>query len=251
MMARRVACGDPFKLVLLDAQMPAMDGFAVATSIKCIPESAETIIMMLSSSDQHNDASRCRESGIETYLVKPVKQSDLLNSIIATLSSHSETPLKQSNPNPPNRPNQLSGQAKLHILVAEDNAVNQTLIKRLLEKRGYSAVLAENGKQALAALQSGDRFDAVLMDVQMPEMNGFEATKAIRLKEHETGDHIPIIALTAHALKGDDERCLQAGMDGYLSKPIQSEELFNTIERLASGTVIVKQNIDRTIESRV
>jgi len=233
-MMRAASAGRPFRLVLLDACMPGMDGFDIASRIKETPELAGAIIMMLTSNNHHNDAARCRELGVGAYLLKPVTQSNLFDSIMTALGALSiaEEPLRPavSSTPPPVR-------TGLHILLAEDNTVNQKLAVRLLEKQGHTVVVAENGRDALAALES-DSFDVVLMDVQMPEMNGFEATAAIRERERATGAHIPIIAMTAHALKGDRERCLAAGMDDYVSKPIRPVELAKAIEGQVAGTAV-------------
>jgi two-component system, sensor histidine kinase and response regulator len=221
--------GVPFSLVLLDAHMPHMDGFTVAESIKQSPTLAHATIMMLTSGGHSKDAARCRELGIASYLTKPIKQSDLLNAIVSVLPS-TAPPTPTAFPRPPVL---TKSQRALHILLVEDNPVNQRLAVRLLEKRGHSVVVANNGKEALVALAK-EPFALVLMDVQMPEMDGFAATKAIRQLEESTGAHIPIIALTAHAMRGDRERCLAAGMDAYLSKPLQAQQMFEVIEQLVS-----------------
>jgi two-component system, sensor histidine kinase and response regulator len=224
---RAVTIGRPLPLVLLDAVMPEMDGFALAEQIKAEPDLAAATIMMLSSADRQSDAARCRDLGVAVYLVKPVKQSDLLDAILTTLASAPER-LQAPRPAPP--AGVPSGRS-LRILLAEDVVVNQMLAVRLLEKHGHTVVVANNGREALTVLER-ERFDLVLMDVQMPEMDGFEATATLRRREQGTGRRLPVIALTAHALKGDSERCLEAGMDGYVSKPIRSAELFQQIARL-------------------
>lgn len=220
--------GEPFSLVLLDAHMPHLDGFSVAESIKQSPSLAHATIMMLTSGGHSKDAARCRELGIASYLTKPIKQSDLLNAIMAVLPS-TATPTRLS---PLPIPALTRSSRALHILLVEDNPVNQRLAVRLLEKRGHSVVVANNGKEALVELAKAP-FALVLMDVQMPEMDGFAATKAIRQQEESTGAHIPIVALTAHAMRGDRDRCLAAGMDAYLSKPLQAQQMFEVIEQLA------------------
>ncbi|MGH9822767.1 MAG: response regulator [Blastocatellia bacterium] len=225
LMMRCLKAGDPFQLVLLDAQMPGFDGFAVAAEIQHIPELTGATVMMLSSSDQHNDVSRCKEVGIAKYLVKPIKKADLLQAILTLVASR------------PLEPRELASAADvapatksgLRLLLAEDNPVNQKLVTRLLEKQGHRVIVAENGEEALLALERA-WFDAVLMDVQMPGMDGFEATAAIRQKELGTGNRIPIIAMTANAMKGDCERCLEAGMDAYVSKPVRSVDLLKVID---------------------
>jgi PAS domain S-box-containing protein len=216
---------EPFALVLLDVMMPEMDGFEVARRIKADPVLAGTTIIMLSSGDQARDAALCRELGVGRYLVKPVKQSDLLDSIITLLARvelEAQSARCPTEPAPPPPP--AAEGRSLHVLLAEDNVVNQKLALRLLEKMGHSVVVANNGREAVEAV-GREAFDLVLMDVQMPEMGGLEATVAIRLREAVTRAHLPIIALTAHAMKGDRERCLEAGMDGYVTKPIRTQEL--------------------------
>jgi len=217
--------GRPFPLVLLDGQMPEMDGFTLADRIKGDPDLVGASIMMLTSAGHLGDATRCRELGISGYLVKPIRQGELLDSICQILQ---KSPKKSIEPLV-TRHSLRENKSRSRVLLAEDNAVNQTLAVRLLEKRGYVVTVAGDGRAALAAVEK-EPFDLILMDIQMPEMDGFEATLAIRQREQSTGGHVPIIAMTAHALKGDEERCLSAGMDGYVSKPIRSHELFTAIE---------------------
>jgi PAS domain S-box-containing protein len=222
--------GRPFPLILLDAQMPDMDGFTLAAEIKRTPKLAGATIMMLTSAGYAGDAARCRELGIIVYLVKPIQQVELLEAIRLALN----IPEEQRNEAPLITRHSLREQrAHLSILLAEDNAVNQMLAVRVLQKRGHEVTVAATGKEALDALEKHS-FDVVLMDIQMPEMDGFEATAAIRSREQETGGHIPIVAMTAHAMKGDQERCLEAGMDSYISKPIRSDQLFQVIEELTA-----------------
>ena len=219
--------GLPFPLVLVDANMPEMDGFALVEQIRRNPGLAGAIIMMLTSAGQTGDAARCRELGVARYLIKPIGQSELLDAILQAVGSEPEAVAPPAQPSI-HQPLQqrLRG---LRILLAEDNPVNQKLVVRLLEKRGQNVQTAGNGREALEKLKEAD-FDLVLMDVQMPVMGGFEATAAVREGEKGTGRHIPILALTARAMKGDRERCLAAGMDGYIGKPIRLEELFEQIE---------------------
>ena len=233
MMEQAISSGDPFPLALLDVQMPEMDGFELAKRIKQHPKLAKTRIIILSSASQREDAIRCQELGIAARLLKPIKQSSLLDAIVKTmeLPSQDEEHKSQVSSESLN-----DGQYPRHILLAEDNAVNQKLAVRILEKHGHTVVVAGNGREALSALER-ESFDLVLMDVQMPEMDGLEATIAIREKEKITGAHIPIIAMTAHAMKGDRERCLDAGMDGYVAKPIKIAELFETIESMVSTSI--------------
>ena len=218
--------GSPFPLVLLDGQMPEIDGFTLAKQIQDHPELVRTTIMMLTSADQLGDAMLCRELGISAYLVKPVRQSELLNLICKSLQQSPQSDGERS------RPQMLREDAgSFRVLMAEDNRVNQTLARRLLEKRGYAVTVVDDGRAALAALDH-DSFDIVLMDIQMPIMDGFEATAAIRKQELKSGAHIPIVAMTAHAFKGDRERCLASGMDAYVSKPVRQRELYATVARV-------------------
>jgi CheY-like chemotaxis protein len=222
--------GRTFPLILLDAQMPEMDGFALAEYIKRHPSYRAATIMMLSSAGQRGDAMRCRELGVAAYLTKPVRQSELMDAILTALGTRAQTEAK---PALVTRHSLRESQNRLRVLLAEDNAVNQLVALRLLERFGHTVTVAANGKKALEAWEKGG-FDAILMDVQMPEMNGWEATRAIREKERSTGGRIPIIAMTAHAMKGDDERCFAAGMDDYLTKPIRTEELMTVLEKVGA-----------------
>ena len=185
--------------------------------------------MLLTSAGQRGDATRCRELGVAGYLTKPVSQAELLDAILRLLGSRPEA--EDSHPLITRHSLREERKAR-RVLLAEDNLVNQTVALCLLQKRGYEVEVAATGRDALEKL-AREKFDLVLMDVQMPEMDGFEATAAIREIEKATGDHLPIIAMTARAMKGDRERCLAAGMDGYVAKPIQSQELFAQIEKLA------------------
>jgi signal transduction histidine kinase/CheY-like chemotaxis protein len=217
-----------FALLLVDAQMPAMDGFSLVERIRQQGDLRKITIMMLTSAGQRGDAARCRQLGIAAYLVKPIVQSQLLDAILNVLGTN----VQQAEPPPlVTRHSLREGHRSLRVLLAEDNLVNQVLASRLLEKLGHTVLVAGNGRKVLEALEKQE-FDLVVMDVSMPEMDGFEAAAAIRTKEGATGSHIPIIAMTAHAMKGDRERCLAAGMDAYVSKPIQASELFEAIKTL-------------------
>jgi two-component system, sensor histidine kinase and response regulator len=222
--------GELFALVLIDAQMPEMDGFALVERLVCSPLPMENIIMMLTPASQHGDTARYRALGVAAFVTKPITQSSLLAAIQAAFRSSTKTdearPLAAS-------PTAAEHQPGLHILVAEDNAVNQKLAMRLLEKHGHTVVVAKTGKEALAAWQRA-RFDLILMDIQMPEMDGFEATAAIREVERIKGGHTPIVAMTAHAMAGDRQRCMEVGMDGYVSKPIHARAVFEAINQVCS-----------------
>jgi CheY-like chemotaxis protein len=221
--------GRPFPLVLTDVQMPDADGFALAEAIKREPAIAGAALVMLTSAGRPGDAARCRELGVAAYLTKPVKSSELRDAIVSALvrtSVERDRPLVT-------RHSIREALLRGRILLIEDNPVNQLMARRLLEKRGHTVVVANNGREALAILDgaAGNRFDCAIMDVQMPEMNGFECTALIREREQRTGARLPIIAMTAHAMKEDEARCLAAGMDAYLSKPIQPDDLFEVVER--------------------
>jgi two-component system, sensor histidine kinase and response regulator len=222
--------GKPFSLVLLDVNMPEMDGFEVASRVRSDPQLGGATIMMLSSSGQHDEAARCKSMGIANHLTKPIDQRDLLSAISRALA-------REQGPRPQLPQSMLPAELperRLHVLLADDNAVNQRLAASLLERRGHRVTIAANGREALTALDRGP-VDVILMDVQMPEMGGFEATAVIREAELETGDHVPIIAMTAHAMKGDRERCLAAGMDDYVTKPLDSKRLCAIVEDLAAN----------------
>jgi two-component system, sensor histidine kinase and response regulator len=231
--------GRDFPLILLDAQMPEVDGFALAEYIKRHPDWKTATVMMLSSAGQRGDALRCRELGVAAYLTKPVRQSELLDAILTALGTRSRG---DTLPALVTRHSLRESRSRLRILLAEDNAVNQLVALRLLEKSGHTVVVAANGKKALEALDKAS-FDLILMDVQMPEMNGLDATRAIRERERQSGGRIPIIAMTAHAMKGDEEKCLASGMDDYLTKPIRTAELLAALDRISrdkgdSGVVL-------------
>ncbi len=227
-----LAAGKPFPLALIDFQMPDIDGFGLAERVKQRPELATTMIMMLSSVGHRGDTARFRELGVASYLTKPVRQSILLDAILGVLNGSNTA---DDHKVPLTRDIVREAHRALRVLLAEDNAVNRQLVKALLAKRGHSVVTVGNGREAIAALADGT-IDLVLMDVQMPEMDGLEATAVIRTLEKVTGAHVPIIALTAHAMKGDREACLAAGTDGYLSKPVNANDLFALIAALTDET---------------
>jgi PAS domain S-box-containing protein len=222
----------PFELILSDMHMPKMDGFSLVEQIKQRPELCASTIMMLTSGGQRGDAARCRALGVAAYLLKPVRQSELREAIVRVLSAKGQpgtAPMITQRALVENG-NPASG---LHILLAEDNPVNQKLALRLLEKRGHHVVVVSNGREALAALDKSS-YNLVLMDVQMPEMDGLEATALLRGKEKISGNHQTVIAMTAMVMKGDHERCMAAGMDGYVSKPIRVQELDEALDRYSS-----------------
>jgi CheY-like chemotaxis protein len=221
----------PFRCALLDAQMPCGDGFSLAEQARCIPGFSAAILMMLPPHDAWREAARCRELGTMDYLTKPVRESELAEAMVRVLDK--SAPVREGHA-PMHGSAQELGRV-LRILLAENNEVSQVLATHLLEKRGHEVVGAVDGVEALAALENmtGEGFDLVLMDVQMPRMNGLEVTRAIREKELNTGRHLPILAMTAHALGSEEERCRAAGMDGYIAKPIRANDLFGRIQEVA------------------
>jgi len=235
LMRERAEAGTPVTLLLTDAHMPEMDGFSLAKEVKGDPNLAGAAIMMLTSAGQRSDGLRCRELGISAYLTKPVSQSELREAIFR-LFDRKPAGVLSGEQAAPHVAHEKSAGTSLKILLAEDNQVNQKLVVWMLEKRGHKITVAGNGREAVSALQSG-AFDLVLMDIQMPEMDGFEATAAIRESERGTGRHQRIIAMTAHAMKGDDQRCVDAGMDGYLAKPIRGEDLYALLEGVGESRV--------------
>lgn len=245
---RAIDTGDPYELVLLDCRMPDMDGFMVAEQIKKKQGLLETTVMMLTSDNRSGDLERCKKLGIAGYLVKPVKRSYLRDAIVTAVGitkAACKEHLFLGKDKLPEETSRVLPEEKwkhLHILLVEDNVINQKLALRMLGKRGYAVLVANNGKEAVRAYRE-EKFDLILMDVHMPEMDGFEATASIRARERETGGHIPIIAMTALAIQGDRERCLEAGMDGYVSKPIRSKELFDAIDTLISSSVDSRDTI--------
>jgi PAS domain S-box-containing protein len=216
------AAGEPYRLVVTDANMPDLDGFTLTERIKQDSDLGSTVIMMLTSGARPEDIARCEQLGIAAYILKPVKQSELLDAVMVAMGVTAVEPPGQEAPPsvPPLGP--------LRILLAEDSLVNQKLAVGLLQREGHTVTVANNGKEAVVAVES-QYFDLVLMDVQMPEMDGLEATAAIRRRERQTGQHIPIVAMTAHAMKGDRQRCIEAGMDEYIAKPIRAKQLIETI----------------------
>ena len=229
-MQSALAAKRPFELIILDVMMPDMDGFEVAARIRENRAFARSTIMMLTSGNQRGEGARSRDLGVQGYLVKPVQKDELLQAIVRALRL---SMYQERKPNPVKLDLAAGGQS-WNILLAEDNLVNQKLAVRMLEKLGHRVTVVGNGKEALAALER-QTFDLAFMDVQMPEMGGFEATGIVREQEKKSGRRLPIVAMTAHAMKGDRERCLEAGMDGYLAKPVQAKELHEAIVAAVSG----------------
>ena len=238
--------GHPFELLLLDANLPEMDGFTVATEILKRPELARLTVMMLTSSGEFGDHARCAELGIVACLTKPVYSADLLTAIERAIEGR---PLAVPAPAAKSRAGTLAmapGGRRASILLVEDNPVNRRVAFGLLTRRGHQVAVAVDGREAMARLEH-EHFDLVLMDLQMPVMGGLEATAAIRLKERGTGEHVRIVAMTAHALNSDRERCLAAGMDGYLAKPIDPRMLFAVVEQESDGAAVQAPAVARPV----
>jgi two-component system sensor histidine kinase/response regulator len=197
--------------------------------------------VMLTSAGQPGDAARCRALGVAAYLTKPIKRSELRSTMLLALGVQTAD---RERPALITRHSVREGHRTGRILLVDDNAVNQLVARRVLEKRGHTVAVANNGHEALAMLEAAAfaGFGCVLMDVQMPGMDGFECTAVIRTREETTGGRLPIIAMTAHAMKGDEERCLAAGMDGYVSKPIQADQLLDVVERQFGSPLPVTTN---------
>ena len=229
---KAASLGRPFDLILVDGCMPVMDGFEFVRKILVDSSLAPVTVMMLTSARQVNDVKRCRDLGISRHLVKPILEAQLLKTILAVRTNEPEyaKPARSQS-------SQIQAGVGLRILVAEDNTVNQRLAALLLEKMGHTVMIADDGQKAIDCLER-EPFDLILMDVQMPEMDGFSATAAIRLNEQRSGERIPIIAMTANAMKGDRERCLAAGMDDYVSKPINRQDLTDAIARTHSSRLV-------------
>jgi two-component system sensor histidine kinase/response regulator len=234
--------GEPFLLVMLDYQMPDMDGFSVVERIRERPELKASTLMMLSSVGQKGDAQRCRELGVGAYLTKPIRQALLLDAILMALT---KSPVAPRPPELVTRHSLRETHRRMNVLLAEDNAVNRLVAIGILKKQGHLVEVAGDGRAAVE-LFATKPFDVVLMDVQMPEMDGLEATAEIRRREEGTGKHVPIIALTAHALPEDRERCLRAGMDGYLAKPFSAQDLFATIGKVLPYSLVVADHESAT-----
>jgi len=220
--------GRPYALAILDYQMPDMDGLTLAHAIQADPDLSQPHLVLLSSSAQRGEAREAEQAHFAAYLTKPVRQAHLYHCIVSVLNQSPDQPA------PPmlthHRLAETQARARLRVLVAEDNIVNQKVAVLLLEKLNCRVDMVANGREAVEAM-TRVAYDAVFMDCQMPEMDGYEATQAIRARETTSGGHVPIIAMTAHAMQGDRERCLAVGMDDYLSKPLTKEALQEALER--------------------
>ena len=234
LLQQATARGESFELVVTDCQMPEMDGFGLARLIRNSPNLAGAIVMMLTSGVQTGDIQRCRELGICVHVTKPVRRAELKSAIAKVMA---QTHLREEAARSPEKtavPSVRLPEGAMRILLAEDNIVNQRVAVRILEKGGHHVVLANNGVEALRAFEQQE-FDVVLMDLQMPEMGGFDATA--RIRQRPRGQHIPIIAMTAHAMTGDRERCLAAGMDDYIAKPVRASALLELVAHYRRETV--------------
>jgi CheY-like chemotaxis protein/HPt (histidine-containing phosphotransfer) domain-containing protein len=222
--------GKPFELLLSDLAMPGEDGFALIEQVRRDPALADLTVLLLTSNDRAEDAVRCEELRVAQRLMKPIKQSELFDAIVAALGIQPEPAAQGAEPVEP------AAARPLRILLAEDSLVNQRLAIGLLERHGHRLTVANNGREACQQLEHGS-FDVVLMDVQMPELDGLEATRCIREREKQAGGgRIPIVAMTAHAMKGDRERCLEAGMDEYISKPVRERQLVAALRSVLGGS---------------
>ena len=223
--------GTPFHLVLIDAQMPDLDGLALAEQIRRAPGTITDIILLGTSDGLQSDPERARVLGIVVSLMKPIKEADLLETILTAVG---EPAGERHWLGPANRPARRMNWRPLRLLLVEDNLFNQKVTSLMLEKQGHTVVIAGTGAEALEALER-EPFDLVLMDIQMPVMDGFQTTAAIRARERRTGHHLPIVAMTAYAMREDRARCLDSGMDAYISKPIQTNVLIRAIEEAVFG----------------
>jgi CheY-like chemotaxis protein/HPt (histidine-containing phosphotransfer) domain-containing protein len=223
--------GQPYALVLFDMYLPDMDGLTLARAIKADPTLASVRLVMLTSFGQRGQAADAQQEGIAAYLTKPVRQSQLYNCFVMLMSSLAELP--GASPITRHRIAEAKAQIRVRVLVAEDNIVNQRVAVRMLEQLGCRIDVAANGREAVEA-SARIPYDLIFMDCQMPDMDGYAATAAIRARETLTGIHIPIIAMTANAMQGDREQCLQAGMDDYVSKPVKTENLLEILQQWAS-----------------
>ena len=234
--------GHPFRLVVTDVHMPEMDGFELVERILDAPTLTNAFILMLTSGEHLGDLARCRELGVSAFLTKPIRRAELRTAIVAAIADRGREgrtarDLRQL----AKKTGELtSAGAGARVLLAEDNAVNQRVARAILEKAGHTVTLADSGQIALE-LWEKQPFELILMDVQMPDLDGFEATAAIRKREKGSGTHTPIIAMTAHAMSGDRERCLNAGMDDYIAKPIRGPMLLDLVAKYAHSNSRVSE----------
>ncbi len=236
---------ETYRVVLIDSQMPGMDGFQLVEAIKHNPKLAgATVLMLTQGRRQPEETARCRALGVEAFLIKPIRRSELLATMVRVLAREiapsEATPAEKASASPRRR--------MLRILAAEDNRVNQRLLLRLLENEGHVVTMVEDGEAAVA-MSRGQKFNAILMDVQLPKMDGLEATRQIRQLQQESGVRVPIIALTAHAMKGDRERCLEAGMDMYISKPLHKQDLLDVLAKYATAEELVEERKTEPVQS--
>jgi CheY-like chemotaxis protein len=246
-LSRSRGVGTRFDFILVDAQMAGESGFSLAEYIVKHPELPRPV-MMLTSVAQADGVEHCRKLGLSVYVIKPISDSDLFDAMMSIRGARVEQKLASPAAAVVSGNKPAGG---LRILLAEDNAVNQEVAQQMLQKRGHTVTIASNGREALK-LVSQSEFDLILMDIQMPEMDGFQATAAIREMERKGSRRTPIVAMTAHAMKGDRERCLESGMDGYVSKPVQSKMLYETIENIrATGTAAGASSLQVSASGRL
>jgi CheY-like chemotaxis protein len=225
-----------YQLLLCDVKMPEVDGFSLLEELNQHADSVPAVIAMLTAGDETDDAERAKQLGAAACVFKPIKQSDLLNAMLTALK------IEMIDEGTVESAVQIPGQRPLQILLAEDSLTNQKLALGVLQKWGHILTIANNGAEAVK-LSEQNAFDLILMDVQMPELDGFQATAAIREREQKAGTHTPIVAMTAHAMKGDREKCLAAGMDGYVAKPIRFRELQTAIAQFNSAPLDPDTNL--------
>ena len=215
---------DPIKVTIIDMQMPHMDGAQLVSRIRERPDLSQHVIGLLLATKQREGEQQCSELGVRSYVVKPVRAADMQHALLLAIHNREASTVTLTR-----SVQQSPRSTTLNLLLAEDNVVNQKLMVRLLERRGHRVTVAGTGLAALECMDH-ERFDLVFMDVQMPELDGLAAAQEIRRREQATGRHTPIVALTAHAMTGDRERCLAVGMDGYLTKPVDLKELHETLD---------------------
>jgi CheY-like chemotaxis protein/HPt (histidine-containing phosphotransfer) domain-containing protein len=243
-MLRGAAAADrPYALMLLDARLPGADALAIAVRVRQAPELSATAILLLAMADQARELGRYHELGIAACVMKPVQEDELLDAVCRALSLPSPVVLpgkRASGASANGLPEPGAAPRRLHVLLAEDNPFNQAVMEDLLRRHGHTLRVAGDGRAALAALAE-DQFDVMLLDVHMPELDGFQVMAAQRQRELGSGRHLPVIALTARSGSGERERCLQAGIDDYLSKPIRAADLFAALDRVTAGDVIRRE----------
>ena len=222
--------GLPFRMLLVDVHMPGMDGFSFVAEAQSRFGVEGSTVVMLTSDRRPGDLDRCRELGLAAHLTKPIQHWALEQTMLGVMSREAVVVSRE----PATQPAAAAPARRLRVLVAEDNVVNQKLAAALIARRGHDPVVVSNGQEAVSAW-TNEPVDVIFMDVQMPEMDGFQATALIREAERSRGTHVPIVAMTAHAMTGDRDRCLEAGMDDYVTKPISFKEVDRILQQVVQG----------------